>query len=101
MKELIRNAGKWEEDTSTFPAFLLSLLVLPWGVMLLPIDASDNLLAKEESFGICAVSHSRRGRNTQAKMPLGPMEDSTILRFVHRSRITSRAERIGSGARSV
>jgi hypothetical protein len=27
MTELIRNAGKQEGDTSTFPAFLLSLLV--------------------------------------------------------------------------
>jgi hypothetical protein len=51
MTELIRNAGKQEEGTSTFPAFLLSLLVLPWGVMLLPTEASDNRSAKEEPSG--------------------------------------------------
>ncbi len=46
MKELIRNAGKQEEGTSIFPAFLLSLLVLPWAVMLLATDAPDNLIGK-------------------------------------------------------
>jgi hypothetical protein len=49
MKKLIRNAGKQEEGASTFPAFLLSLLVLPWAVMLLPTEAADNRSGKEES----------------------------------------------------
>ena len=46
MKELIRNPGMQEQGASTFPAFLLSLLVLPWAVMLLPTDAADNLIGK-------------------------------------------------------